>query len=139
MSAIRTTGGVVTPAQTLMVIVPDTTDVTAEVVVENKDIGFVYAGQDAEIKLETFAYTKYGTVPATVKIVSADAVVDDKRGPIFPAQLGLKANSLNIDGKRIALSPGLNVTAEIKTGQRRIIEYLLSPVQQHAHESLKER
>ena len=90
--AVHTEGGVVTPAQVLMVIVPKDAQVTAEVVIDNKDIGFVNAGQAAEIKLETFPFTRYGTVPATVKSVTADAVNDEKRGAIFPAVLTLGAN-----------------------------------------------
>src|SRR6185369_12288559 len=116
--AIHTAGGVVTEAQTLMVIVPDGAQVTAEVTMENKDVGFVNAGQAAEIKLETFPYTRYGTVPATVSRVSADAVNDEKRGALFPATLTLKATQIDVDGKTIRLSPGMNLTAEIKTGQR---------------------
>jgi hemolysin D len=140
--ATHTTGGVVTEAQVLMVIVPDDAnhgDVVAEVVLENKDIGFVSAGQSAEIKLETFLFTRYGTVPATVQRVTADAVNDDQRGAIFPARLQLARNRISIDGKQIRLSPGMNVTAEIKTGQRRVIEYLLSPIQKAGGESLRER
>ena len=76
--AIHTTGGVVTSAQQLMVVVPDATQVTAEVAIANQDIGFVNASQDAEIKLETFSFTKYGTVKAKVDTVSADAVTDEK-------------------------------------------------------------
>jgi len=137
--AVHTEGGVVTPAQVLMVIVPRDAEVTAEVVVDNKDIGFVTAGQAAAIKLETFPFTRYGTVEATVKSVTADAVSDEKRGAIFPATLTLNQSGIDIDGKRIALSPGMNLTAEIKTGRRRVIEYLLSPVQRHVTESMKER
>ena len=76
---------------------------------------------------------------ARVKSVVADAVSDEKKGAIFPATLTLDTSSINVDGKRIALSPGMNVTAEIKTGKRRVIDYLLGPVQQHMGESLKER
>ena len=137
--AVHTEGGVVTEAQVLMVIVPKDAQVTAEVVIDNKDIGFVNAGQVAEIKLETFPFTRYGTISATVKSVAADAVNDDKRGAIFPAVLTLAQNTIAVDGKRIALSPGMNVTAEIKTGRRRVIEYLLSPVQRAMSESLGER
>jgi hemolysin D len=137
--AIHTEGGVVTPAQVLMVIVPKDAQVTAEVVVDNKDIGFVNPGQIAAIKLETFPFTRYGTVDATVKSVTADAVNDEKKGAIFPATLVLKQNMIDVDGKRIALSPGMNLTAEIKTGKRRVIEYLLSPVQTAVSESLGER
>ena len=137
--AVHTEGGVVTPAQVLMVIVPKDAEVTAEVVVDNKDIGFVNAGQAVAVKLETFPFTRYGTVEAKVKSVTADAVNDEKKGAIFPAVLSLGQSSINVDGKRIALSPGMNVTAEIKTGKRRVIEYLLSPVQRAAAESLGER
>lgn len=134
--AVHTPGGVVTPAQVLMVIVPKDAEVTAEVIVDNKDIGFVQAGQMTTIKLETFPFTRYGTVQARVKSVAADAVNDEKRGAIFPALLSLESNSLNVDGKRIALSPGMNLSAEIKTGQRRIISYLLNPVHKAVDESL---
>lgn len=140
--AVHTSGGVVTEAQVLMVVVPDDgadSPVVAEIVLENKDIGFVRAGQHAEVKLETFVFTRYGTVPATVKHVTADAVNDDKRGAIFPARLQLGSGRIDVDGKKIRLSPGMNVTAEIKTGQRRVIEYLLSPIQKVGGESLRER
>jgi len=137
--AIHTAGGVVTEAQTLMIIVPDGAQVTAEVTMENKDVGFVSAGQAAEIKLETFPFTRYGTVAATVSRVSADAVNDEKRGALFPATLTLKATQIYVDGKLIRLSPGMNLTAEIKTGQRRVIEFLLSPIQRTGNESLRER
>ncbi len=137
--AVHTAGGVVTPAQVLMIIVPKDAEVTAEVALENKDVGFVSAGQSAEVKLETFPFTRYGTVHATVANVSADAVNDEKRGAIFPATLKLSQTHLQVDGKRITLAPGMNLSAEIKTGQRRVIDYLLSPVQRAADESMKER
>lgn len=150
--AVHTTGGVVTPAQVLMVVVPNEAQVTAEVTLENKDVGFVNVGQAAEIKLETFTFTRYGTVPAKVKTITADAVMQQSAtqadhnglakptdGAVFPATLTLAANSIVVDGKFIKLSPGMNLTAEIKTGKRRIIEYLLSPIQNHMSASLRER
>ena len=137
--AVHTAGGVVTPAQVLMIVVPKDAEVTAEVVLENKDIGFVREGQTVEVKLETFPFTRYGTVAATVTSLAADAVNDEKRGAIFPATLKLSQTHLNVDGKRITLAPGMNLSAEIKTGQRRVIDYLLSPVQRASDESLKER
>ena len=136
---VHTEGGVVTPAQVLMIIVPKDAEVTAEVAVDNKDIGFVNTGASAQIKLETFPFTRYGTIEAQVKSVTADAVTDEKKGAIFPAILRLGKSTINVDGKRITLSPGMNVTAEIKTGRRRVIEYLLSPVQRTLAESLGER
>ena len=137
--AVHTEGGVATEAQVLMVVVPKDAEVTAEVVIDNKDIGFVQPDQDVTIKLETFPYTRYGTVAARVKRVTADAVNDEKKGAIFPATLRLGRTHIDVDGKRIALSPGMNLTAEIKTGQRTIIDFLLSPVRRAATESLRER
>ncbi|MBI5927481.1 MAG: HlyD family type I secretion periplasmic adaptor subunit [Aquabacterium sp.] len=152
--AIHTTGGVVTPAQVLLVVVPEQAQVTADVTLENKDVGFVNLGQTAEIKLETFPYTRYGTVPAKVTTITADAVMQEPGrsqpdkdgktvpapgGAVFPATLTLAQNTIDVDGKPIRLAPGMNVTAEIKTGKRRVIEYLLSPVQSYAKESLRER
>ena len=137
--AIHSVGGVVTSAQPLMIVVPDSATITAEITIANQDIGFVNAGQMATVKLETFPYTKYGTVQARVEVVTADAVTDEKRGSYYPATLTLAVKDMLVDGKRIPLSPGMNITAEIKTGQRRIIEYLLSPVQRAGSESLRER
>ena len=137
--ALHTEGGVVTEAQALMVIVPDAASVSAEVQLENKDIGFVAPGQDVAIKLETFPFTRYGTVKATVDKVTQDAVNDEKRGAVFPATLKLHQTAIDVDGKQIKLAPGMNVTAEIKTGKRRVIEYLLSPIQRAGSESLRER
>jgi hemolysin D len=141
--AVHSIGGVVTPAQPLMMVVPESATVTAEVAIANQDIGFVNAGQKAEVKIETFAYTQYGTVHATVDVVTADAVTDDKRGTpapsYYPATLTLAQRSMQVDGKQLPLTPGMNVTAEIKTGQRRVIEYLLSPIQRAKSESLRER
>jgi hemolysin D len=137
--AIHTEGGVVTPAQALMVIVPDDAEVTAEVVIENKDVGFVHVGQAVEVKLETFPFTRYGTVQAIVKRVSVDAVNDERRGAIYPGTLSLLRNSIDVDGRSIPIGPGMNVSAEVKTGRRRVIEYLLSPVHSTASESMSER
>ncbi len=136
--AVHTTGGVVTEAQVLMVIVPDGAEVTAEVTLENKDIGFVRVGQAAEIKLETFNFTRYGTVKATVSQITADAINDEKRGALFPITLELKQNHINIEGRPIKISPGMNVTAKIITNKRKIAEYFSSPLHRYSSEGLRE-
>jgi len=129
----------VTVALPLMIAVPDADQVGAEVSIANQDIGFVFPGQKVEVKLETFPYTPYGTVPATVSIVTADAVMDEKQGAYYPATLTFKQKDIVIDGKCVALAPGMSISAEIKTGRRPIIDYLLSPVQRAGNESLRER
>lgn len=136
---VHTVGGVVTSAQPLMVIVPRDNPLEVEAFLENKDIGFVKVNQTAEVKVETFQYTKYGTVHAKVSAVSHDAINDEKRGLVYAARIMLDANSINVDGTPVRLSPGMAVSVEIKTGKRRVMEYFLSPLIQHADESLRER
>ena len=140
--AAHTAGGVVVEAQVLMVIVPRAVPdapLVAEVNLENKDVGFISAGQQAELKLETFPYTRYGTVAAVVDLVSADAVADDKRGAVFPARLLLQKGHLEMDGRPVRLGPGMNATAEIKIDQQTVMGYLLSPRLRTRSESLGER
>lgn len=95
-----------TEAQVPMVIVPVDASVIAEVTLENKDAGIVTTGQDVEIKLETFAFTRYGTVQGAVSRVMADAVNDEKRGALFPATVMLKQAAIDVDGKQIRLGLG---------------------------------
>lgn len=137
--AIHTAGGVVTPAQPLMIVVPDSAQVTAEVSIANQDIGFITPGQLAEMKLETFPFTKYGTISAKLDHISADAVVDEKRGAYYPALLITNQSTIQIDGRQLKITPGMNITAEIKTGRRSVIEYLWNPLQKTTQESLRER
>lgn len=152
--AVHTAGGVVTPAQPLMVIVPTDSDITAEVMVANKDIGFVHPGQPVRIKLETFNFTRYGTLDGEVSWVSADALTRDPQGganttnpasngqaPLayFPAHVRLKQKTIHVDGKELPVTPGLNVTTEIKTERRTVLEYLLSPIRRTVDESVRER
>jgi hemolysin D len=135
----HTVGGVVTPAQPVMVIVPHDHAIEIEAFLENKDIGFIKHNQDAEVKIETFQFTKYGTLHATVASVSHDAISDEKRGLIYSTRVKLEKASINVDGAVVSLSPGMAVSVEIKTGKRRVIEYFLSPLIQHVNESFHER
>lgn len=137
--AIHTQGGVVTEAQPLMVIVPSDAPVEVEAMLENKDIGFVRLGQEVEIKVETFTFTKYGVVHGTVQSISNDAIEDEKLGLVYSARIQLHENHIRVGGQDIALSPGMAVRAEVKTDKRKVIDYFLSPLQQYANESLDER
>jgi len=137
--AVHTVGGVVTPAQPLMVIAPKDYSAEVEAVLENKDVGFVKPAQRAEIKIETFPFTRYGTVPAAVTFVSQDAVQDEKRGLIFQARLLLERATMQVDERTVRLAPGMAVTAEIKTGERRVVEYFLDPVLRATSQSLREK
>ncbi|MEA1938372.1 MAG: HlyD family type I secretion periplasmic adaptor subunit, partial [Pseudomonadota bacterium] len=146
--AVHTVGGVVTPAQQLMVIVPEGGPIEVEAMVQNKDIGFVVTGQDAEIKLDTFPYTKYGLLHGTVRTVSLDAVTpEDKNGveadgrgaPAYVVRVTLDEDHMRVAGQDVPLTPGMLATAEINIGKRRIIEFLMSPLLRYKQESFRER
>ncbi len=137
--AMHTVGGVVTPAQQLMVIAPEDGQLEVEAVLENKDIGFVYENQDAEVKIDAFPFTRYGTVEGKVTSLSRDAVQIDKVGLVYTAKVSLTRSTIQVDAKEIRLTPGMSVAVEIKTGKRRLIEYFLSPLLQAGHESIRER
>lgn len=137
--AIHTLGGVVTPAQAVMAIVPGEATIEAEAMVLNRDIGFVAPGQEAEVKLETFLFTKYGTLPGRVISVSRDAVEHQKLGLVYPARVALERSFIDVEGRRMELGAGMSLTAEIKTDRRRMIDYVLSPITRYRHESLRER
>ena len=136
---IHTVGGVVQPAQPLMVIVPHDAVQVAEVNILNKDVGFITAGQSVILKVDAFPYTRYGTIDAEVTNVSRDSVKDEKLGMVFPAQVLLKENQITVDGDDVTLSPGMSVVAEIKTGKRLIIDYILSPIREYQAEAMREK
>ncbi|WP_342618389.1 HlyD family type I secretion periplasmic adaptor subunit [Rhodoferax sp. GW822-FHT02A01] len=136
---VHTVGGVVAAATPLMQIVPQSTQVEVEAFMDNKDVGFAQEGQNAEVKVDAFEYTKYGTLKGHVVHVSRDAIKDDKKGWIYSTKIALDQSSINVDGKNMLLSAGMTTNVEIKTGDRRIIEYVLSPLIRHQRESFNER
>jgi hemolysin D len=137
--AVHTIGGVVTPAQPLLSVVPDNEPLEVEATVLNQDIGFVRPGQRATIKVESFPYTRYGYIGGIVESVSHDAVQDDKLGLVYRARVKMKASTLPVDGVTVRLTSGMALTAEIKTGKRRVISYILDPLQRGTNESMRER
>jgi hemolysin D len=153
---VTTIGGVVTPAQQLMVVVPADSRLEVEAMVQNRDIGFVAAGQPAEIKIDTFNFTKYGLLHGTVMTVSQDAIARDKavgdkdkalagnsqpagQELVYAARISLDSTQMQIEDKMVNLGPGMAVMVEIKTGSRRLIEYILSPLLRYKQETLRER
>ena len=156
---VHTVGGVVQAAQPLMVIVPKQDQIELEAFIENRDIGFVWIGQDVKVKIEAFDYTKYGLIDGKVMHLSQDAIdpsgtaaIDalqnkDKqkkdqerpKGAVYSVKVLLNQSQMNIDGRKVMLTPGMSASVEIKTGSRRIIQYFLSPFIQYSRESLNER
>lgn len=159
--AVHTEGGVVTPAQQLLAIVPADSQIEIEAMISNRDIGFVRVGQPVQVKVDAFNFTRYGLLHGTVVSVSRDSIMREKpqdKGAagrqvgaendsselsgqelVYMARIALKEASIQIDNQRVALTPGLAVTAEIKTGDRHIIDYLLSPIMRHSQQALREQ
>jgi hemolysin D len=158
--SVHTVSGVVTPAQQLLVVVPLDSHLEIEAMVSNRDIGFVHEGQSAEIKIDTFSFTRYGLLHGEVINVSQDAITRDKpqekngdkgqgsevsssepKGQelSYAARVSLDRTQMQVEDRLVSLSPGMAVTVEIKTGSRRIISYLLSPIVKYKQEMLRER
>ncbi len=137
--AIHTVGGVVEAAKPIMVVVPSTGSIVAEVKVLNKDMGFVRVGQPAAIKLEAFPFTRYGTVPGRIESVSSDAIEDEKLGLVYTVRVRLGRETLLRDASMVPLSAGMAVTADIQTGRRSILSYLISPIDETRREAGRER
>ncbi len=159
--SVHTVGGVVTPAQQLAVVVPADAVLEVEAMVPNRDIGFIHPGDDAQIKIDTFNFTRYGLLHGRVVSVSRDAIVretpqdrnnDRPKGAesdgsepkgqefVYSARVSLDRTQIQVDDDAVAnLSPGMAVTVEIKTGSRAVISYLLSPLLRYQHESMHER
>jgi len=144
------------------VVVPADSHLEIEAMVLNRDIGFVRAGQDAQIKIDTFNFSRYGLLHGKVLSVSPDAITHDKQQDnktgkddsqgaenatsepkghelVYAARVSLDREQMQVDDRLVSLSPGMAVTVEIKTGSRRIISYLLSPLARYSHDSLRER
>ena len=129
--------------------------------VENRDIGFVYPGQDAQIKVDAFNFNRYGLIGAKVVSVSPDAITHDKasyKGKadqgfdaandssepsdqelVYAARVSIERSQMQVEDRLVDLTPGMAVTVEIKTGSRRIISYLLSPLLRYKQDALRER
>jgi hemolysin D len=137
--AVHTVGGVVEPAKPIMVIVPEGGELIAEVKLLNKDAGFVRAGQQVAIKLEAFPFSRYGTVKGRVETISSDAVEDERLGLVFAARVRLDIAEIDRGDQRVSLVPGMAVTADIKTGDRSIASYLISPIDEARLQAGRER
>lgn len=137
--AVTTVGGVVTSAQPVVTIVPENAELIIEADVLNKDIGYVFVGQEVSVKLDTFSFQKYGTVDGKIIYVSPSAVEDERKGLVYKIKVAIERTSFNVNGADVPISSGMSGTAEIKLEERRIIEFFLEPVFEYFDDSLKVR
>ena len=137
--SVHTVQGVVRPGQELMRIVPVDDELEIEAWVKNQDIGFIFPGQFAAIKIQTFPFTKYGILTGEVKTISKDAILDEHSGLLYASRIHLEENHIKVNNRPITLIPGMATTVEFHLGKRRLIEYLLSPLLRYRDEAIRER
>lgn len=137
--AVYTEGAVLKPADPILVIVPDGSELEVEAKVMNRDIGFVRTGQEVTVKLEAFPFTRYGTLKGRLTAINRDAVADEQLGPVYMAHVAVERPSAAAQQLGVTISPGMAATAEITTDERRVIDYLLSPIERRVDEAGRER
>lgn len=135
----HTVGGVVSPAEKLAFIVPAASPLLVKALLLNKDAGFVETGMAASVKVDTFSFQKYGTIEGTVRQVSKDSVEDRQLGLVYEAYIRPETMALSVDGEERPLAVGMGVTAEVRVGKRRIIEFFLYPLVKYLDEGISVR
>lgn len=136
---LHTLGGVVTPAEKLISITPSNTPLLIKATVLNQDIGFVKQNMPVQIKIDTFSFQKYGLLKGVVKNVSKSSIQDEKLGPVYEIYVTPIEDTLVVEGKSEKISSGMSVSAEVKTGKRRIIEFFIYPLIKYLNEGISVR
>ena len=134
--AVYSEGAVLKAADPILVVVPEAAELVVEAQVLNKDIGFVRVGQLVTVKLEAFPFTRHGTLQGRLEWLSRDAVQDEKLGPVYQARVSISPASVPGD---VVVAPGFQASAEIRTSERRVIDFMLSPLERRAAEAGRER
>lgn len=135
----HTIGGVVTPAQKLMIIVPLSAPLVIKASVLNKDIGFIRDGMAVSVKIDTFDFQKYGILNGTVRSISKHSTEDEKLGQVYEVFVTPKDTTFLVEGKRVPITSGMSLTAELKVGKRRVIEFFIYPIIKYLDEGIKVR
>ena len=138
-SQVFTIGDVIEPGAPLMMIAPLNEDLIVEAMILNKDIGFVREGDQVAVKLEAYPFTRYGLIDGELSMISADAQIDERLGPVFLVEVKLAHPYVGEGDLKRDIQAGMNATAEVKTGDRRIIDFILSPIAKASKEAARER
>lgn len=136
---LHTIGGVVTPAQKLIAITPSEAALVVKATVLNQDVGFVKENMPVSIKIDTFSFQKYGLLDGEVKHISKNSIMDEKLGPVYEVYVTPITKTLMVEGKEEHMAPGMSLSAEIKVGKRRIIEFFIYPLIKYLDEGISVR
>lgn len=132
-------GTIVQPGLLIMTILPED-DLVVEARLPSRDIGFVAKGMDVAVKVDAYPYTRFGHLEGTVTTISADSTIQEgEREPAYTITVTLAAEALDVEGNTYPISTGMQVTADIRTGDRSILDYFLSPIRASVQETLRER
>lgn len=136
---VNTLGGVVQAADTLMKIVPEEVPLEIEAKILNRDIGFIYEGQKVKVKVDTFNFTKYGSIPGVIRYLAQDTIEDEQLGPVYLAIIELERDTIQVGSRTAKLVPGMTMTVDIHVGERKLVEYVLNPILRYQNEVMRER
>jgi adhesin transport system membrane fusion protein len=139
---LRTIGGVIKPGEDLMEIVPIEDTLLVEAQIRTSDIAFIRAGQEATVKFDTYDYSIYGGLKATVEFISTDAIEDQSSGKkerYFRVRLRTEKNYLGDESKPLSIGPGYTATAEILTDKKTVLAYLMKPILKARDRAFTER
>jgi len=136
---IGTIGGVVQPAEVLVQVIPKNTVLKVKAKILNRDIGFVHVNQPVRVKLDSFNFIKYGAINGRISRIAKAAILDEELGPVYEALIQLDRDFIDVEKHPVKLIPGMTVTADIFTGERHLIEYVLTPVMRYQDEVMRER
>lgn len=136
---VNTVGGVVQPGSDIIEIVPTEDNLLIEAKVLPKDIAFLRAGLSAMVKFSAYDFSIYGGLKGTLEHISADSIVDDKGNAFFLVRIRTDKSYLESQGKKYPIIPGMIATADILTGKKTVLEYLMKPILKAKSTALQER
>jgi adhesin transport system membrane fusion protein len=136
----QTLGAVIQPGASIMEIVPLEDTLLVEAQVRPEDIAFIHPGQPATVKVSAYDFSIYGSLPATVERLSADSLVDDKKGVTYYKIIARTTSAtLSHQGKELPIIPGMTASVDILTGRKTVLDYLLKPVLKTRERAMRER
>lgn len=136
---VHTVGGVVTPAEKLITVIPKDAPLIIKATVLNQDSGFIKKGMQTAVKIDTFDFQKYGMIHGVVSHKADDSIDDEKLGPVYEIYIEPKEHFLTVNSEKVFLRSGMSVTAEMKVGKRRVIEFFLYPLIKYLDEGMSVR
>lgn len=134
---VRMTGEVVAPGQVILEVVPTEGGLAVESRVATRDVGALEIGQLVRIKITAFDFARYGAIEGRLEQVSATTFLDENGSPYYKVRIGLSQDW--IGRRENVILPGMIVQADINTGDKTLLEYLLKPIYVAATQAFNER